>query len=400
MLEYFQELGNHVSQLWNKTNQNHESFPDLALEGLSSSRVLEKVEPEEISMWLMGGSGVPEQIDSGFGQPPVNLYVSDKFRIEALFWVNGTTAIHEHAFAGAFGVLAGSSVHSTYQFERAETISSRLLRGKLCFQKAELLSRGDTRKILPDDRFIHSLFHLDRPSISLVIRTSTKVSERPQYEYKKPYVALDNFAPPVLEIIQLRMLDALLNTNLKSFWTAANRAAFHCSTWMLYHLLALAHQQCAETSNWENLLAIVNQRHAGLAEHILPCIAEERRMQRIISLRAEVQDPAERFILALLLKVPTRTEIDKLIAVRFPGECPEHLIAKYLGAIFSEKKMGIRLSSSSVSLLKLMLQHSDFEHAKQMLGDTVRSSDDHKWREAWNTLRSVDIFAPLFAEAA
>jgi hypothetical protein len=36
-------------------------------------------------------------------------------RIEALFWVDGTTSIHQHSFSGAFQVLAGKSIHSRYR---------------------------------------------------------------------------------------------------------------------------------------------------------------------------------------------------------------------------------------------------------------------------------------------
>jgi hypothetical protein len=396
VLKIFKDLGNHVANEWSKAKRDYEAFPDIALDAITAFRALEEVDVSEIVMWLMAGENLPDQSNSEFGQPPVHVYVGEGFRIEVLFWMDASTAIHEHAFGGAFGVLSGSSVHSTYKFEHDETVSRRFLRGRIVFQSSELLRRGNARKILADDRFIHSLFHLDRPSVSLVVRTSGKMTERPQYEYKTPFLALDTMKPQIADVTQVRMLGSLFSSDIVLFWKAANEIVTGCDPWMIYQVLYLAYSKAADGDNWNRLLENIsqNEQHKRLLDYILPCIVEEARRHKIMALRTAVHDPADRFVLAVLLNVPTRDQIDKLIALRFPAHDPGTLMAERLGSIFSEKRMGLRLTPFSVSLLKLMLSDQDFENARPILQNSI--ADEEMIRDAWKTIQSVDMFRPLF----
>src|SRR5262249_38085080 len=138
----------------------------------------------------------------GFGQPPVTLYRARDFYISALYWLEGTTDIHEHGFSGAFRVLEGSSIHAVYDFSRPATITPRLAYGHLLLSEAELLRKGATRRIQLGGEFIHSLFHLDSPSVTIVVRTGREGLR--QNSYCRPGVAFDPlFDDPAL---QRRML--------------------------------------------------------------------------------------------------------------------------------------------------------------------------------------------------
>jgi len=76
---------------------------------------------------VVGFNLVPQKnLDATFGQPPITLFHHDRFYIEALFWLSSTTSIHQHAFAGAFSVLAGSSVQARYRFEPRTGVERRL----------------------------------------------------------------------------------------------------------------------------------------------------------------------------------------------------------------------------------------------------------------------------------
>jgi len=57
----------------------------------------------------------------------------------------------------------------------------------------QLLEVEDIRQITPGRHFIHSLFHLDRPSATITIRTNRTPSAGVQYDYRKPHFALDPF---------------------------------------------------------------------------------------------------------------------------------------------------------------------------------------------------------------
>lgn len=218
VLKQFEQLGVAVENAWNATGRSEAAFSKIASQGLAKSGVLTSVDIDGIIAWLMNSGEIPAQDATDFGQPPINLFVGDGFYIQALFWIDSTTAIHEHSFSGAFGVLHGSSVHSKYSFTVEKEVSRRLMIGRTAFLSAELLQRGDVREILPGDKLIHALFHLDRPSVSLVVRTSPKLQlERPQYAYLKPHIAFDDVNLAKLQVVQLRMLESLFATDLDAF---------------------------------------------------------------------------------------------------------------------------------------------------------------------------------------
>lgn len=400
MLKPFEDLGKAVEQEWKKADNSRDAFPEIATEALSSSRALTRVEPDEIISWLMSPAATLEQRDSDFGQPPVNLYLTDDFRIEALFWIDSSTRVHEHSFAGAFGVLAGESLHSKYKFEPERVVSQRFIVGRTSFLEAELLKQGAVRPILPDDRLIHSLFHLVRPSVSIVVRTTRGKTERPQYGYQKPFIAVDPFNVPEVQTVQLRMLQSLLAVNQTLFWKSAGEIVRTSSDpWMLYHVLAIAYRKSDDQANWAQLLQEVNPEHQDLLQYIVPCLRQDSRDLRITLLRSTVHNPTHRFFLALLLNVPTRTDLYRLIAERFGTKNSELLILQWLSEIFSEKRMGVKLTASSIFLLELMLRDPDFDRSRQILENSFENGnfEENQLREAWTRIHSIDMFDTLLA---
>src|SRR5213075_397838 len=94
-------------------------FPQLAERALHEAALHQHVEVLDIVRWTLSADRLPKQnLEATFGNPPLTLYTCGGFYIQALFWLDGTTSIHDHAFSGAFTVLAGSSIHSRFEFER------------------------------------------------------------------------------------------------------------------------------------------------------------------------------------------------------------------------------------------------------------------------------------------
>jgi len=165
-----QELGDSVARAWLAADYADEAFPEIASHALRESELLRGSE-SQLSEWFLTDTCLPDQQFREFGQPALTLYRGHKFYIELLYWLDSTTAIHQHSFAGAFGVFKGSSLHTQYDFHCDRVLSSELIVGDLIFRSSNLLTQGDVREIHPGKEFIHSLFHLERPSITLVVRT-------------------------------------------------------------------------------------------------------------------------------------------------------------------------------------------------------------------------------------
>src|SRR5256885_198968 len=97
----------------------------------------------ELHFAIALGEG-PRISPPGFRQPELVVYDDPRFYIQLLFWLEGTTDIHQHKFSGAFHVLEGSSIHSHFDFENAEPVSAHLRVGHLRMKDTRLLETGST----------------------------------------------------------------------------------------------------------------------------------------------------------------------------------------------------------------------------------------------------------------
>jgi hypothetical protein len=112
------------------------------------------------------------------GQPPAVLYRNADLEIQALTWMQGTTAIHQHGFDG---VLSGTG-------------------------------------------FIHALFHLERPSVTIVVRNQSTVASFPQYTYRLPGVGLNDFHTDDRLLLRLCGLHSLHRTDPAEAWKTSLEA--------------------------------------------------------------------------------------------------------------------------------------------------------------------------------
>src|SRR5438132_12409307 len=194
-MRFVQDLGALVEQRWRDEDYSEERFPAIAEQALLETTPHTRIDPWDVIRWVNTTAELPEQQDMAgrFGNPPLTLFNGPRFYVDIYYWLDGTTTIHQHAFSGAFQVLLGSSLHSQYDFEEERRINPHFSVGRVSLRQVELLKQGDVRPIWPGKPYIHSLFHLDRPSASIVIRTRRTPQVLPQYNYHKPYFAIDPF---------------------------------------------------------------------------------------------------------------------------------------------------------------------------------------------------------------
>jgi hypothetical protein len=116
MKEFFEELGNTIWNQWKAQNFTLDKFPKIAQKALDLHPPAEHVNLPELLRDFLLNDRQPLQTESGFGQPELVVYDSPRFYIQLLFWLDGTTTIHQHEFSGAFHVMAGSSIHAHFGF--------------------------------------------------------------------------------------------------------------------------------------------------------------------------------------------------------------------------------------------------------------------------------------------
>ncbi|MDB4568492.1 hypothetical protein N9082_01610 [Akkermansiaceae bacterium] len=126
---YFDQLGRTVSERWQQQNFSLEAFPEIARAALDESLPSENVDLDEMIHEVLTNHDQPFQSQSGFGQPELVAFNHPRFYIQILFWLEGTTEIHQHEFSGAFHVMRGSSIHSEFDFQNVRSVTPHLRTG-------------------------------------------------------------------------------------------------------------------------------------------------------------------------------------------------------------------------------------------------------------------------------
>jgi hypothetical protein len=404
-MEIFQDLSRTLEDRWKAHEFDSLAFPTIAAEVVNEINPATNVTLDDLVDWgLCARLPMQPDLKSDFGQPPLCLVHSPRFMVQALFWLDSTTSIHQHGFSGAFHVLHGSSIHAQYEFTLAERINQHLLLGGIDFQKAELLTRGATRAITPGNQYIHALFHLDRPSVSLVVRTYGDVESGPQYDYMKPGLAMDPFYTDPELYRRAQLIRFLHSTDPSRAMTAVRDLLRVSGVFDTTQILRYVIDHRLDDPSLEDVLNIVRVTHGTHGELIADAMLTRLRERYIVESRRQVADPELRFFLALLLNIDDRETIYAAIRQRFEGNDITSLVVRWLKEITTIT--GVKASGGDgsndfeLAVLRAMLQgrrsadeivaamEGEFEDARSYLEDVGRLC---------GVFRNSPVLRPLFS---
>lgn len=419
-MRLFEELGALIERRWRDQNYAESVFPEIAAQSLSESNLCDLVDPWEIIRWVHAASTLPVQMDlqAKFANPPITLYVGPRFYIDIYYWLDGTTTIHQHAFSGAFQVLLGSSVHAGYRFDVGKEINPHFLTGKLSFRDVSLLTRGDIREIHPGPEFIHSLFHLDRPSVTITIRTYKAPNFARQYSYLKPHLAINSFFIDVLLVRRVQTVSLLLRMKHPEADKFIGELVESSDFQTVYAVLReafdfLCHRELEEIvgvtrsrDRFEALLDRARRKHGELVDLLEPVFEEEWRQAEIIRRRAEVKNDDHRFLMALILNVPERTRMLELVKERFSDVDAIDLVVGWVRELSATRTFGSKepnvlgsqeFNNGHLFVLRRLLQGLTVEEIKACAASEVQpASAGWPIEEMVNHLKALPMFKGIF----
>jgi hypothetical protein len=329
-MEIINELGNRVEKIWREKNYNEDLFPAIAAQALREFDVPNKLSVWEIAAHTLEQIELPQQQDlyARFSDVPITIARFPRFHIDVFYWYDGTTAIHQHSFCGAFQVFEGSSLHSNFEFEVDEKLNFFSEIGKIKLKKVQLLNKGDVSEIADGKRFIHSLFHLDQPSVTLIVRTIRTPLSYPQFSYRKPSLAIDAYFedPNIVKklqvavmLIRMKRSDAdeqignlLRKSDLMTCYLILSNIRQFLSNNQIEQLFQVSQNRFGK------LIGVVQETHGKLAESLPHIFAEEIRLEEIAGRRSLITDAEHRFFIALLMNLDDKKQIFKMINERFP----------------------------------------------------------------------------------
>lgn len=329
-------LGEAVETAWRQRDYDESALPEIAARLLAEHDLPSQFEPWDVLRWALAQDELIRQEDPGanFGEPPVTVYQGARFHIDVYFWFTSTTSVHQHGFSGAFQVFAGSSIHSWYEFEPDDSVNVFMQFGSMRLRLCQLLQKGDVQEIRSGREYIHSLFHLEEPSVTIVVRTKKSPLSLPQYSYEKPCVAVDPFFAHETLTRKLQSAGALLRSKHPEADAIISQLLARSDIHSTYFLLSrirpmLKANEVEKMFNVDKsqrrfaaFMEVVRERHGKRGERIETAFAHAERNAAIIARRAYVSDPDLRFFLAALLNVEGRENIYNLIRQRHPEADP------------------------------------------------------------------------------
>ena len=343
MNSYFEKLGQTVLERWRQQNFSLDVFPEITRVAIDENPPSDHVDIDEMIREFLLNDAQPFQSVSGFGQPELIAFNDPRFYIQILFWLEGTTEIHQHEFSGAFHVMQGSSVHSEFDFVGSRSVTPHIRTGDLQVKRIELLETGRTVPITSGRECIHSLFHLDTPSITVVIRTHHDPGTGPQYNYLPPHIAINPLHVDSLTARRKQLLDLLETIDAPSYATSVNEMMEHLDFERGFNILRHAMPRLKELGDWDAVLSTFQNKHGELAVGVPDTLAECLRRETISQMRHFIVNPEHRFFLALLMNVQNRNDIFALISKRFPGSSPIDTILGWAEELMEPGDFGISL---------------------------------------------------------
>ena len=331
MLSYFKTFGQRVEAEWSRAGFDSIWFPEIAARLLSEMPPVEHVSADDIIEWVARGKEfVPQSnLETQFGEPPVTVYAHSHFYIEALFWITGTTSVHQHSFSGAFSVLAGDSLQSRYHFATRRRVNTQMLIGDIVLDDVRLLKTGAVEAIHAGPHLIHSVFHLSAPSVTIVVRTERDVDSLPQYNYHYPFVALNPFykdglfkrRQDVLALVSRVSPDKYVDIAI----TTVNNADLVTTYAIINHAFSVLHT----SPDFGAIVRAAEIRHGDIIDRFVAVAEETKRRISITRCRNEVRDHERRFFLALLLNIPSREWIMRMLRDRYgnDGDAYDQLVS-------------------------------------------------------------------------
>lgn len=340
---FFKKLGQTVLEQWKRENFSLEKFPGIASAALEKQSPSKHVNLAKLMREFLLNDEQPNQSHSGFGQPEIIAFDHPKFYIQLLFWMDGTTDIHQHQFSGAFHVMHGSSIHAHYDFENAQSITPHLRVGDVRMKKIELLETGRTVPIISGRSCIHSLFHLDTPSVTVVVRTQHDPGMGPQFNYLPPHIAIDPEFSDTLTMRRKQLLAVQEETGDPSYAKLVREMIAEMDFERGFYILQSCMGHLQGLGEWDATLRVFQKKHKTLATGIAATLNEAVRRDVIKSLRSSITDPEHRFFLALLMNVASKADLLALVKQRFNKAKPVDTILRWAMELAEATEQGIAI---------------------------------------------------------
>ncbi|HEU4889262.1 MAG TPA: hypothetical protein VFV49_15350 [Thermoanaerobaculia bacterium] len=410
MIDSLRRLATRIDSEWKAAGYRVSAFPAIAARLLEDAQPHREYDLASLAEWTLTSRTFPPACNpfGPMGPPAFTIWSDGRFFANIYAYTTPEVVIHDHDFAGAFINLSGTTIHATYEFADAERIVPAVHVGELAVREVEVVRQGDVRQIDPGRRFIHQVWHVDQPTVVLVIRTGPRSAPTGrQFQYLRAGLATEVFRDDAMSVgaperfgYTRKMAECLrpsgggvdyLKTLLQHErpWDAA------------WHLLG----------NWRYLRAVgaledlirLGVRHQGAWFAGLSDAGSEVDLFNSIQW-GSVQSVEDRIALALLLTFQGWRPMREWLELLLPGVAPEDRFVDTLGRLGDEGTIPLQLGAEGRAMLSCILKSDGNRNAwRRQVRESFEIGDRGDWAVAnaiERALKEHRLLQPLFNASA
>lgn len=394
-MEIFEDLGSRIARDWSKHRFSFDSLPDIAATELDRTPLHKATDYKALLQWVNSTDTFPSQInmEATFGEPPLTVFWHPNFYIEALYWCTSTTSVHGHGFLGAFQVLAGTSLQSEFFFDSPQPSGKRCRIGTLRQTEASLLRLGSTQQILSGEDFVHSVFHLGYPSVTIVVRTFGPPPGRPQYTYFRPGVAVPfglTFDQLTRRLLQIAKLQATLKTDdlFETVATIAAKCDLSAAFTLLQEVQPMLYAQNRVDVATQLVLILATAHGLGPISKLAEALTVERSLDPLRRARDRVVEDDLRLFLALLLTQQGRRFVMPIVTDYTGDPNPQGKVAGWIRELAKRQILNVPEDEGTEAFLTRWLDDSQSLASEGEAAETIAK------------IKAEPLLAPLLFEEA
>ena len=391
--DYCQKFGDSIDSQWMRHNYNEDDFPEIAHTALIQQNINRDVHYTHLLEYIVMHSHLDIlQWDCHFSDLQLTLYKNPRFYIEALYWMDGTTTIHQHGFCGAFTLLHGQSIHTEYDFTKKIRINSQFYIGNLAVKNNSILKSGEINRIYAGDCLIHSVFHLHSPTVTIVVRNNSRVDKNPQLDYCAPHVAIHGKHSDPMFIKKIRSVKLMLDHLQLQGYQLLKKLIEGSSIYDVYRVFGGINLFSLEKNQVDEISCLIADKPYG--EQLLKSLSHQYQSRRLTRLRSFVKDEQQRVILAVLMNTPGKQNIVRHLLELFQCQNMQGLIkimAEFINKGSRIGGVGYKSCESLEALVGVWMSHDSDEHIKLKINQLGEQA-----MNCYEGLKQSFVYANLF----
>lgn len=396
------QIGEEIERRWSGRSYRRQFFHHIAADCLREAAFERQFDEDEIIAWVNRAGSLPQQLDprSSFGQPPLTVWRTDRFVLDLYFWVDTETSIHDHSFSGAFTNLLGHSLNCSYHFEPAARHGKGLLTGSLLLNRADYVRPGEVCPIVAGAKFIHRVWHLDCPTITLVARTIKRQPRLRQYTYYSEGMAIQYHRRPPIEFQRRReFMGYLFRRRHPQRIALAEETLKRAHGWELFALLGdlvmFYLKDSEDAPALDGLLARLPARNRLWLDTGLAVMRAAHPLKSVYWHRLSRTE--HRLLIALLNTYTERRPLTEWLARHGHAGDWRALLTGWLSEMDADNALRLRLGSARAEIIAHLLDGlTDAEALRELRRTyTIPDSEEDLLRQGFRRFRELTFLQPL-----